>query len=324
MKFLSKKIGQLPVVATVPHGFETYQMEDSVSYFISQSGAGSALFQQWRSETCEAWFYDLFPTQAFSFVQHTNEMVIVFELSLQNNIRFQAEELGDLQFHERAFNFYYLPSLSLEYELGNRNSAGLRIYLSLNWLKKRSVSFPFLEDFIDKIEKRKAVKLTKLNQVAPLKMMQLADRLKQNKEDRSELLERLLLHALEKIKEKPIKKVPRISPDEMEKFYQAKNYIQQHLEEPISVEGLARAMQLNAYRLTKCFEWILQESVQFFLWEQRMRRAAELLEQDKHLMVMDIAFKVGYKDQGAFTKAFKRLYGIIPKRIRSQPKKKPD
>jgi AraC-like DNA-binding protein len=80
-------------------------------------------------------------------------------------------------------------------------------------------------------------------------------------------------------------------------------------------------MQLNAYRLTKCFEWILQESVQFFLWEQRMRKAAELLEQDKHLMVMDIAFKVGYKDQGAFTKAFKRLYGIIPKRIRSQPNK---
>jgi AraC-like DNA-binding protein len=44
-----------------------------------------------------------------------------------------------------------------------------------------------------------------------------------------------------------------------------------------------------------------------------MQKARQLLDHvEPQTTILDIAFACGYEDQGAFTRAFKRFYGVTP------------
>ena len=74
---------------------------------------------------------------------------------------------------------------------------------------------------------------------------------------------------------------------------------------------------MNRSYFGKIFKEALGKSPQEFLLNYRMVKAAELLKLTK-LSVGDISSAVGYDNQLHFSRAFKSIYGISPKKWRTE------
>ena len=88
-------------------------------------------------------------------------------------------------------------------------------------------------------------------------------------------------------------------------------YVEAHLQWPLSVADLARAANLSGSRLHALFQQHLATTPQSFLTERRLHRAKKLIE-NTSLSIAEVAHRVGYDDQSAFTRAFRRHTGQAP------------
>jgi AraC-like DNA-binding protein len=90
----------------------------------------------------------------------------------------------------------------------------------------------------------------------------------------------------------------------------AREYIQAHFSEDISISRLASLVSLSPYYFARAFENETGLPPHAFLESVRIRKARELL--DKGHTVVSAALSVGYADQSHLTHRFKRLLGITP------------
>ena len=98
-------------------------------------------------------------------------------------------------------------------------------------------------------------------------------------------------------------------------IHEALEFISHNFQNDISVENIADVCGLNRSYFGKIFKQALGKSPQEFLLSYRMVQAAELLKLTK-LSVGDISLAVGYDNQMHFSRAFKSVYGISPKKWR--------
>ncbi len=91
----------------------------------------------------------------------------------------------------------------------------------------------------------------------------------------------------------------------------ARAFMAAHLCEPLTLEAVARAAGISESRLQALFKEQLGLSPKRYLARERLGRAALLLEESR-LSIAEIAFRVGYGDQSAFTRAFQRKWGQPP------------
>jgi len=81
----------------------------------------------------------------------------------------------------------------------------------------------------------------------------------------------------------------------------------------LTLEELARRAGLNRRKLTEGFKALFGTGVHEYLLEQRMIQAGNFLRQG--LSVNEVSEKVGYQGHGAFSRAFKRYYGLSPRQF---------
>lgn len=91
----------------------------------------------------------------------------------------------------------------------------------------------------------------------------------------------------------------------------AKAYVAANYHRPLKVEQIANALHIDRQYLRNLFVKYTGSSTKAYLDSYRMSRAAELLLL-KESNVYIVAFSVGYSDPLAFSKAFKKHYGISP------------
>ncbi|MBU8710947.1 AraC family transcriptional regulator [Brevibacillus parabrevis] len=97
---------------------------------------------------------------------------------------------------------------------------------------------------------------------------------------------------------------------------QAKQYIQNHYAEPITLEALAEMLRYSVPHLSALFKKKTGYSLIDYLIRVRMEKSASLLvETDRQLR--EIAESVGYRDPYYFGRLFKKVYGISPARFRA-------
>jgi len=96
-----------------------------------------------------------------------------------------------------------------------------------------------------------------------------------------------------------------------EPLRRAVGFISAHCDDPITIAAVAREAGLSESRLYALFKAELRVSPKRYIARQRMQRAALLLEQSR-LPIAEIALRVGYGDQSAFTRAFHRETGVSP------------
>lgn len=95
----------------------------------------------------------------------------------------------------------------------------------------------------------------------------------------------------------------------------AREYINGHCSEPLTIESIAKAVGVNRSKLTKGFRAMFGCSIADAISERRLCTARQLLEQTD-LPVSSIGYHVGYQNNASFSRAFSRYYGTPPKYIR--------
>lgn len=96
-------------------------------------------------------------------------------------------------------------------------------------------------------------------------------------------------------------------------------FIQNNYHNAIKVTDIADYICLNRSYLTSIFQSNLNMSPQKFLMEFRITKASELLY-NTDLPIANIAYSCGYNDPLAFSKAFKKIKGVSPKKYRNTKK----
>jgi AraC-like DNA-binding protein len=95
------------------------------------------------------------------------------------------------------------------------------------------------------------------------------------------------------------------------------NYIREHLNERISVAGLAKRTGVSPRHLHRKFQRAFGLSVQQFLTKTRIQAAEDRLLRTSD-SIAAIAQQFGFCDQSAFTEQFRKNTGLTPRKFRVQ------
>ena len=96
-------------------------------------------------------------------------------------------------------------------------------------------------------------------------------------------------------------------------------YMEEHLEEPLSIPQLSRRAFLSPTTFKAAFRQRYGLAVHAWLRQRRMERAAQLL-QGSSLTVLEVAQAVGYSSGSQFAAAFRERYGTSPGKFRKMSK----
>lgn len=97
----------------------------------------------------------------------------------------------------------------------------------------------------------------------------------------------------------------------------AQNYIQSHLDQPLSVTQMAGEYYLSVAYFSKLFKKTVGVGCNTYIINRRMDMARQLLE-NTGMQVSLIAERVGYRDVNYFSLAFKKQTGCTPVEYRRQ------
>ena len=93
-------------------------------------------------------------------------------------------------------------------------------------------------------------------------------------------------------------------------------YVQQHLQDPLSVPQLARLINLSESRFRALFAAQTGLAPGRYVHRLRLRRARLLLERT-FLSVKEVMALVGYNDPSHFARDFRREHDVAPSEVRS-------
>lgn len=101
----------------------------------------------------------------------------------------------------------------------------------------------------------------------------------------------------------------------VESLQRAIDWMEEHIEEPVSIEQIARQANSSVFHFQRTFAILTDCSVAEYLRRRRLTLAAqELSATDRK--IIDIAYKYGYDTPEAFSKAFRRQHGVTPSEAR--------
>jgi AraC family transcriptional regulator len=95
----------------------------------------------------------------------------------------------------------------------------------------------------------------------------------------------------------------------------ALDYIEDHLQEEISLTALAQVACSSSYHFPAMFSAITGISLAEYIRRRRLSQAALDLR-NSDLRIVDVAVKYGYSSADAFSRAFQKLHGIAPSAAR--------
>jgi YesN/AraC family two-component response regulator len=103
-----------------------------------------------------------------------------------------------------------------------------------------------------------------------------------------------------------------ITPESNKIAEAAKNYIEAHLDEDISVSKLCEEIGVGRTKLYDVFRSDLKTGISEYIIRRKMHRAKKLLKTTE-LSVTEIASAVGFSNYNYFSKVYKKTYGKSPR-----------
>lgn len=88
-------------------------------------------------------------------------------------------------------------------------------------------------------------------------------------------------------------------------------YIEEHLDQDISLEEMAASAGVSKTEVLRCFHKTMQTTPYSYVMEARLSKAADLLA-ETGLPVGEIASRTGFNQQSYFGKRFKEKMGVTP------------
>lgn len=104
--------------------------------------------------------------------------------------------------------------------------------------------------------------------------------------------------------------------ENVRKIKLAKEYLLKNMVHPPSIKDLAREVGLNEYRLKVGFKEVYGNTVYGYLLDHKMDHSRGLLDSGKY-KVNEVAYALGYTNPSHFITAFKKKFGLTPKKYLS-------
>lgn len=105
---------------------------------------------------------------------------------------------------------------------------------------------------------------------------------------------------------------------ELDKIMATSGFIRDNLSENYNINHLQRLTGLNPTKLQAGFRFLFGKSVNAFITDCRLEKAAELL-QESELTVSEVVYSIGFTSRSYFTKIYKRKFGLLPSDIQGAP-----
>jgi AraC family transcriptional regulator len=93
-------------------------------------------------------------------------------------------------------------------------------------------------------------------------------------------------------------------------------YIQEHLDAGPTLDQMAAIAQVSPFHFARQFKAATGLPPHQYVIARRVELAQQLLRQDGGASLADVATRVGFSDQSQFSRHFKRLLGVTPRRFR--------
>lgn len=100
----------------------------------------------------------------------------------------------------------------------------------------------------------------------------------------------------------------------LDRFAPLYDHVRRNLTGDLSVEALAEAVHFSPYHFHRLFTAVMGETVGTFVQRARLERAVHLMRTRPDRSLSDIARAVGFGSLSAFSRAFRRGYGLAPSR----------
>ena len=116
-----------------------------------------------------------------------------------------------------------------------------------------------------------------------------------------------------------------IKPSEISVTSRDKSFIEKLLKivekniekENFSVDGFSEEAHMSPSQLHRKLKALVNQSATQFIRSVKMHRAKELLEKDAG-NIAEVAYMVGFRDPGYFSRIFKTFFGVLPSAIREK------
>jgi AraC family transcriptional regulator len=119
------------------------------------------------------------------------------------------------------------------------------------------------------------------------------------------------------VNKSPIESVNNASGLPKYKLRRVIEYINDHLADDISLEAIAKEVNMSQYHFARLFKQSMAISAHQYVIRRRVEVAKQLLKQG-NLNITDIAFQVGFANPSHLSHHFKRLVGVTPKMFLSK------
>lgn len=107
--------------------------------------------------------------------------------------------------------------------------------------------------------------------------------------------------------------------DYQKRLVKVLEYIDQHVDQDISLETLCQVAHFSKYHFHRIFSAGVGMSLHQYILFLKLKRAAHQLFRQKDKSIIEIALDAGYNSHEAFTRAFKKVSGLTPAEFREHP-----
>lgn len=254
--------------------------------------------------------------EELSLRSQVNKNIIHFYFCLEGSGVFGFGPHYSRPIEKQRNYFFYNPDMDLPFELKLAPQTRIVAFsIPLESLHKLFTheALPFLKPenaktkFYDEREIPTSLQVV-LNQIFTVNLSESAEKLYYH----GKVLEILGLYFSEK---KPdTEACPFLNDQEtVRKIKHAKEYLLKHMDNPPGLKELAKAAGLNEYQLKVGFKEIYGNTVFGFLLDHKLDHARVLLDTSK-FQVNEVAYQIGYANPSHFIAAFKKKFGVTPKK----------
>ena len=112
------------------------------------------------------------------------------------------------------------------------------------------------------------------------------------------------------------------SEEHIKRIRKVLNFIEENLDNELSLENLAEIGNYSPFHFHRIFRGIIGETLQEYINRNRMEKSAMLLSHHKNKSLEEVFSEVGFKSNSAFSKTFKKYFGVSPSVFRKNTPEK--
>lgn len=96
-------------------------------------------------------------------------------------------------------------------------------------------------------------------------------------------------------------------------------YIDENLDKKLTVVDVANHAYVSRFHFQRLFSAYMGETVNQYVFHRRLEFAAEKMIHNKSIALADLAIETGFGTHSAFSRAFKKQFGVTPSEFREKP-----